>query len=78
MDDLSLFPKLMDIVFMAHDKTSIHAAWVFEYVCAENIYVIIPHLDNFTTNFHKLQFDSAIGPVAKVCEFIAKEYYSKQ
>jgi hypothetical protein len=78
LNDLSLFPKLIDIVYMTDDKTSIHAAWVFEYVCAENIYVIIPHLDNFTTNIHKLRFDSAIRPIAKVCEFIAKEYVSKQ
>lgn len=59
-------------------KVSCRAAWVFEFVCAENIYVIVLYLDKFTKNIHKIHFDSAVRPVSKVCSFIASTYYSKQ
>jgi len=78
LNDLSLLPKLMDIVFMTNDKVSCKAAWVFEFVCADYIYAIVPYLDEFTSNIHKVHLDSAVRPVAKVCEFLAKAYYSKQ
>ncbi|MFH4964164.1 adenylosuccinate lyase [Gaetbulibacter sp. M235] len=78
LNDLSLLPKLIAILFMVDDKVSCKAAWVFEFVCDEYIYAIIPYLDEFTSNINKVHFDSAVRPVAKVCEFLAKTYYSKQ
>ena len=77
LKDMSLFPKLLDILFMVDDKVSCKAAWVFEFVCSEYIYAIVPHLDKFTNNLKKIHLDSAVRPVAKVCELIAKEYDSK-
>lgn len=44
LNDLSLLPKLIAILFMTKDKVSCKAAWILEYVCAENINVIIPYL----------------------------------
>lgn len=76
--DMSLFPKLIDILFMVDDKVSCKAAWVFEFVCAEYLYAIVPYLDRFAKNLKSIQFDSAIRPVAKVCGFVAKEYFSKK
>lgn len=78
LNDMSLFPKLIDILFMVNDKVSCRAAWVFEFVCAKYIYAIVPHLDTFTINLKKVHLDSAVRPVSKVCEFIATTYYSKQ
>lgn len=77
-NDMKLFPYIIDMVFKVDDKISCHAAWVFEFVCADYIYAIIPHLDMFTKNIHKVHLDSAIRPVSKVCQFIAKAYYSKE
>jgi hypothetical protein len=76
--DMSLFPKLIDILFMVNDKVSCKAAWVFEFVCADYLYAIVPYLDIFTKNLKNIQFDSAIRPVAKVSGFIANEYFSKK
>jgi hypothetical protein len=78
LNDMSLFPKLLEVLFMVDDKVSCKAAWVFEYVCSEYIYAIVPHLDQFTMNLKKIHLDSAVRPVAKVCELIATEYYSKK
>ncbi|GAA4817638.1 adenylosuccinate lyase [Litoribaculum gwangyangense] len=78
LDDRSLFPSLLDILFMADDKVSCRAAWVFEFVCTQHIYHIIPHLELFTKNLKKIHFDSAVRPVAKVCQLIANTYCGKK
>lgn len=39
LNDMSLFPKLIDII----DKMSWRAAWVFEFVCENYIYAIVPY-----------------------------------
>ncbi|MDU8886412.1 adenylosuccinate lyase [Yeosuana sp. MJ-SS3] len=77
LDDMSLFPKLIEIMFMVNDPISSRAAWVFEYVCNDYIYGLIPYLDVFTKNLKQVYLDSSIRPVAKVCEMLAKEYDSK-
>ncbi len=72
-----LVPKLLDILFSVNDKISPRAAWVFEFMCRENINTIIPYLDLFITNMHKVHLDSAVRPVVKICELIANQYASK-
>lgn len=72
-----LIPELLDILFTINDKISCRAAWVFEFMCGEKLDLIIPHLDRFTENIHKVYLDSAVRPVAKVCEYLVKAYYSK-
>ncbi|WP_298500194.1 adenylosuccinate lyase [uncultured Algibacter sp.] len=76
-NNLDLVPKLLDILFTVDDKISPRAAWVFEFMCNEDIDTIIPFLDHFTENMHKVHLDSAVRPVAKICEFLAKAYTSK-
>lgn len=78
LKDMGLFPKLIDIMFRVDDKISSRAAWVFEFVCAEYIYAIIPYLDTFTSNLKKVHLDSSVRPMSKVCGFIASTYYSKE
>lgn len=72
-----LIGELLDIVFMVDDKRSCKAAWILEYVCGEHLEAIIPHLDHFTEQIHRVHLDSAVRPVAKVCEHLAKAVYSK-
>ncbi|TGV02740.1 adenylosuccinate lyase [Flavivirga rizhaonensis] len=78
LNDMSLFPKLIDILFMVNDKVSSRAAWILEFVCAEYIYAIVPHLETFTKNINKIRLDSSVRPVSKVCGFITEAYYSKK
>jgi len=73
VNDLKLFPYLINIMFMVDDKISCKAAWVFEYVCSKDIHVIIPYLDQFTSNLKEVHLDSAVRPIAKVCEILATE-----
>jgi hypothetical protein len=77
IENPDLVPKLLDILFKVDDKISPRAAWVFEFMCSDNIETIIPFLNQFTENIHKVHLDSAVRPVAKVCELLAKAYTSK-
>lgn len=72
-----LISKLLDVLFMVDDKVSCRAAWVFEFMCGETLEAIIPYLDRFTENIHKVHLDPAVRPVAKVCEYLIRAYYSK-
>jgi hypothetical protein len=78
IDNPDYFPNLIDILFMTEDKISCRAAWVLEFVCGENLELIITYLDVFTENIHKVHLDSAVRPVAKICEYLTKAYFSKQ
>jgi len=77
IENPGLIPKLLNILFMVNDKVSCRAAWVFEFMCSENLEEIIPYLDCFTGNMNKIHLDSAVRPVAKICEYLIKAYYSK-
>ncbi|WP_299123657.1 adenylosuccinate lyase [uncultured Winogradskyella sp.] len=67
----------LDIMFMVDDKSSHRAAWVFEFMCGKNLEAALPHLDYFTKNMHRVHHHSAVRPVAKICEYLAKAFYSK-
>ena len=72
-----LATHLLDAVFDVDNKTSIRAAWVLEFACNKDIQFIAPHLNTFTKNIDKIHLDSAIRPIAKICEMLAKAYTSK-
>ncbi|MFP4845752.1 adenylosuccinate lyase [Winogradskyella sp. PE311] len=77
IDNPELVQPLLTILFSVDDKISCRAAWVFEFMCGENLDKIIPHLTFFTKNISKVHLDSAVRPVAKVCEYLIKAYYDK-
>lgn len=77
INDPSLFPYLLEIVFEVENKTSIKAAWVLEFVCIKNLDWLVPHLDYFTQNIGRVKFDSAARPVSKLCNLLAIAYNKK-
>ena len=77
IENPDLIVPLLEILFDVNDKISCRAAWVFEFMCGEKLEEIIPHLDAFTNNISRVHLDSAVRPVAKVCEYLIKAYYSK-
>ncbi len=78
LNNIDLLPILMDVLFKVDDKVSCKAAWVLEFVCGENLEAIIPYLDTFTENISKVHLDSAVRPVAKICEYLVTAYYSEE
>ena len=73
-----LVPKLFTILFRVDDKISPRAAWVLEFMCSKNLDAIIPHLDRFINSMHTVRLDSAVRPVAKICEYLVITYYAKE
>ncbi len=72
-----MLPQVMDILFNVNDKRSARAAWLLEFVARENLNAILPHLDRITEEMHKVHLDSAVRPIAKVCEYLIEAYYHK-
>lgn len=77
-NDMSLVSHLIENLFITDDKISCQAAWIMELLCDDYPYAIIPHLDAFTQNIHKVHFESAIRSVSKICQLIAQAYTSKE
>jgi len=69
-----LLQKTFEIDYKYHHK----AAWILEFVLDKNFELLLPHLDFFTVNLSKLQNDSAIRPISKICEWIAIKYAQKK
>ncbi|WP_299127018.1 adenylosuccinate lyase [uncultured Winogradskyella sp.] len=77
IDNPKLVKPLLEILFEVNDKISCRAAWVFEFMCGEKLEAIIPYLDTFTQELSRVHLDSAVRPMAKICEHLIKAYYSK-
>lgn len=73
-----LLPLILDIVFQVDDPISCRAAWVMEFVCKSDLSILYPHLDYFTENMSKVHLDSALRPIAKVCEYMTLSYYKNR
>ncbi len=50
---------------------------MLEFVARDNLDFLIPHLDRITSEMHKVHLDSAVRPMAKICECLIEAYYSK-
>lgn len=77
LENPELVLPTLKILFMVDDPISCRAGWILEFMSTENIEAILPHLDFFTENMHKVHLDSAVRPVAKICEHLTKAYYGK-
>src|SRR5690606_29436303 len=51
--------------------------WIIEMMCIENLSLLYPHLDLFLSISSKVYKNQAVRPLAKVCELITENYYSK-
>ena len=72
-----LIEKVLDILIKVDDKVSPRAAWLLEFVARENLDAILPYLDRITKEMHKVHLDSAVRPIAKICEYLIEAYYHK-
>lgn len=72
-----LFKLVLQIIAQVNDKRSPRAAWIAEFTCKQDISIIFPHLDSFIDIAPKVHLDSAVRPVAKICEYLTKVYFSE-
>ena len=76
LENEKLTKPLMNIAFTVDDPISNRACWIMEFAAKENLSYIFPYLDRFTENLGSVHFDSSIRPVAKICEYLMKAYFS--
>ena len=72
-----LLPQVIDILFDVDNKISCRAGYLLEFVARENLDTILPYLDRITEDMPKVHFDSAVRPIAKICEYLVEAFYSK-
>ncbi len=69
-------PNLISILFETENPIHIRAAWTTELVFLKCPCLLIPRLDTFISRIQKIKNDSALRPVAKVCQMITQMHYS--
>ena len=60
--------QLIGFVFEVEDPVSVKASWVLDMVASDDIAIILPGLDHFTKNIHRVCNESALRPLARICE----------
>lgn len=69
---------LMQIAFQIDDPISPKAGWVLEYIAKDHINLLLPYMDKFTKHAGTVHRDSAIRPMAKICEYLMKSYFGSE
>jgi len=77
LENPHLIAPLMEIAFTVDDPISNRACWVLEFTAKDNLSYLFPYLNEITANLKKVHFDSSIRPMAKICEYLIKAYFSK-
>jgi hypothetical protein len=67
-----LLPFLIESLYSDDKLKSIRSAWLLELVCLYEIRLLLPYLAEFTTDLNKLNHESAIRPVSKICSLISQ------
>ena len=68
---------LMEIAFEDNGLISSKACWILEFVAKKNLQLILINIDGFTMGMSKVQLDSSVRPIAKICEILMKAFFSK-
>ncbi|WP_298503187.1 adenylosuccinate lyase [uncultured Maribacter sp.] len=73
-----LIPHLLSIALTIDNPISCRACWVLEFTAKKQLDYLFPYLDSFTASLHKVHFDSAVRPMAKICEYLITSYFSQK
>ncbi len=69
--------SLMEIAFEDNGVISSKACWILEFVAKKDIQLILINIEGFTMGISKVQLDSSVRPMAKICEILMKAFFSK-
>jgi len=77
LENSDLVVPLLEITFDVDNPLSSKACWILEYVAKEDLSYILPHINFFSDNMNSVKLDSSVRPMAKICEYLIKAYFSK-
>ncbi len=72
-----LIVRLFTKAFEVNDPMSSRACWVLEFMAKERLEYLLPYLDDFIPKLAQFHLDSSVRPIAKICEYLTKSYFSK-
>jgi hypothetical protein len=75
LNDPSLVAPLMKIAFQVDDPVSCKACWILEFTAQKHLDHLYHNMDNFVENIGLVYMDSAVRPIAKICELLMKSYF---
>jgi len=67
--------SLIEIAFLVDDPISCKACWIMEFTAKVRLNILLPHMDTFTEHIGLVRLDSAVRPIAKICEYLMKSYF---
>ena len=72
-----LFPDLIRLCFQISNKNSFRACWILEFVCYQRLEWLTADLDFFCSQIKNLKDESAIRPIAKICQLLVFSHYKE-
>ncbi|UWX53674.1 adenylosuccinate lyase [Maribacter litopenaei] len=69
---------LLEVIKLTKDPISCKAAWILEVVARKKLDAIFPYLDTFVEVLGQVELESAVRPIAKVCELLTESYFSEE
>lgn len=73
-----LFAELIWVCFQTSNKNHSKACWILEFVCYQRLQWLKEHLDFFCSNIKNLKDESAIRPIAKICQLLVLSHFKKK
>ncbi|MCV9927343.1 hypothetical protein OIU83_06755 [Flavobacterium sp. LS1R49] len=77
LENPDYFTELIFACFDISNKNYHKACWVLEFVSYEKLEWLQPHLNFFCSSLKKLKDESAIRPIAKICQLLVTAHYKK-
>lgn len=77
-NDPSSIPLLLKFIFDKEEEYGFKGGWALDLALQEDLDLILPHLGIFTRGLPGLKHESAIRPMAKICEALCLRYYAKK
>ena len=62
---------LITIGLSTDEEHAVKAAWILEYIAREQIEALVPHVGQLLAGMPEVKQDSAIRPMARICEALA-------
>jgi hypothetical protein len=71
-------PILLDMIFADEEEYGFRGGWALDLALQEDLYLILPYIDQFSNGLLALKNESAIRSFAKICEALLIANFQKR
>lgn len=69
---------LLEMIFTEEEEYGLIGGWSLDLALQEDLYLVLPYLDEFCQGIPRLLNQSAIRTMSKICATLAEAYYQKK